>query len=463
MLKRSDLYEYQKRAVEFVKDNPRCAAWLDMGLGKSISSLTAISDLIDGFDASRILIVAPLRVARKTWPDEIEKWAHVNHLKYQVAIGSAAKRRKALKTPADVHLINVDNVSWLEDFFGKNRTIPYDMIVLDESSGYKNRGTDRFKAMRRMSRKTERLVELSATPSANSLLELWGQFYLLDGGKRLGTTYSGYQHRYFNPVDRDGYKWVPKKGAKEAIYRNVRDIVLSMKARDYLDLPDRVDRKVEVELSPEQYQLLKEFEQKYILELTEGTVVRAVNAAVLAGKMLQLANGQVYDEYREAHFIHDEKVEALRQLVLDNQGEPLLVAYSFQSDRDRLLQVFPFAETFGKNVDSTVDRWNRGEIPMLLVHPKSAGHGLNMQYGGRHVVWYGLPWSLELYLQLIGRLDRQGQMKPVIVHHIITKGTMDEASFRVLKHRDSSQEMFLRAFRDYVEDTGFGRVDITGQ
>lgn len=450
-----NLHEYQHRTSKFIIDHPKCACWIDMGLGKTVSSLTATTDLLDSFEISNALVTAPLRVARKTWPDEIEEWAHTRHLRYSLVMGTPKQRKSALRAKADVYITNIDNVVWLESLLPRNRALPWDVVFLDESSGYKNRDTDRFKAMRRMSRRAARVVELTATPSPNSLLELWPQFYLLDGGQRLGETFTGYKERYFHPVqiDENLFKWVVKRNASKAIYDKIKDIVITLKARDYLKMPERIDRVFKVSLSEDEWAQYRELEREFVLELANGTEIEAVNAGALATKLLQLANGHVYDSDRNVHTLHSAKIEALREIVEANQSEPLLVAYSYQSDRDRILREFPFATHLGgNNSDAIIDRWNRGEIPMLLLHPKSGGHGLNLQYGGRHVVWFGLPWSLELYLQLNGRLDRQGQVRPVIVHHVVAEGTIDERVMSAISLKNATQEHLLNSMKELICD-----------
>lgn len=447
MLTRSDLHEYQHHAVEFMLNTRRCFLTLDLGLGKTVSTLTAISDLIDSFEVRRVLVVAPLRVAKKTWPDEIKKWAHFKHLTYSVICGDQRTRLRRAAEDTQVHIINVENLSWLLDVRGKK--LDYDMFVIDESSMMKNRSSRRFKAARRLAVRADRVVLMTATPAPNGYRDLWAQAYLIDGGHRLGQTLSGYTERYFKQADRDGYKFALKKGAAEVIQANLRDIMLSMKAEDYIKMPDRFDRVTEVELDPAALKAYEDFEKNLVHDLPEGEAIEAISAAALATKLMQFANGQVYDAEKNVHRIHDAKIEALKELVEEAQ-EPVLVAYTFKSDLARIVEAFPNAVVLGKDM-GVIDRWNRGEIDMLVTHPASAGHGLNLQHGGRYLFWFGPTFSLELHLQLNARLYRQGQTRPVVIQHIIAKGTIDEDIIKVLTAKNATQEGLLKAMKHRVD------------
>ncbi len=443
MLTRSDLHHYQEEAYDFIKARLRCAAWLDLGLGKTATALTAISDLIDEFDISRVLVVAPLRVAGKTWPDEVQKWEHLRHLRIRAAVGLQKVRIAAVNDKkAHITTINVENLVWLEEILGKHS--PFDMIVVDESSMFKDRGTKRFKALVRLARAARRIVMLTGTPAPNNYVDLWSQFYVLDGGQRLFPTKGRYVETFFRQVDRDGYKFVLKKGADEVIHSRVKDITVSMKSADYLKLPDRFDHTIEVDLDAKTRELYDDMEREAIIDI-DGAEVKGVTAAAVANKLMQFANGRVYGEERIVHHLHDLKLDALREIIAE-ANEPVLVWYNFQSDRDAISAAFPEARTI-KEGNKIIDEWNRGEVPILVAHPASAGHGLNLQHGGRIMVWYGLNWSLELYQQACARLHRQGQTKPVLNYHLIAKDTIDETVFAVLRRKDAGQEHLLAALK----------------
>ena len=446
ILNRSDLHAYQEHSVDFLVRCDRSFLFLGLGLGKTSTVLTAISDMMDSFDISRVLVVAPLRVAAKTWPDEIAKWAHTKHLTYSVLVGNPKQRAKAAKENTQIHVVNVENLSWLfvDHFLFKT---PYDMVVLDESSMFKNRETQRFKVARKLMKTVPRAVLMSATPAPNGYRDLWAQAYLLDGGNRLGPTLSGYTERYFKQLDRDGYKYALKKGAAECIQHALRDITLTLRAEDYLTMPDRFDRTVEVDLG-DAVEAYENFEKDLVMDMGASASIEATSAAALVTKLMQFSNGQVYDTERKVHVMHDAKMDALKEIIAEAQ-EPVLVAYTFQSDRDRILAEIPQAVLLGKDM-SLIDKWNRGEVPVLVTHPASAGHGLNLQHGGRHLVWFGPTFSLELYLQMNARLYRQGQTKPVVIHHIVAKGTIDEDIMKVLSSKNATQEGLLIALRHRI-------------
>lgn len=443
MLTRELLHGYQNRAVEFVKNTDKCALWLDMGLGKTLTTLTAVADLSDSFDINKTLIIAPLRVANTTWHKELKSWEHTKHLTYQICTGTPKKRIASLLQNADVYIINRENVKWLVDFYGDKW--PFDMVVIDESSSFKSNKAQRFKSLRKVSKYISRMVQLTGTPSPNGLLDVWAQIALLDNGERLGKSMTAYKQRYFTS-DYMGYKYTPIENAKSIIYEKLEDLVLTMKAEDYLELPDRIDTVVEVELKPAQLKLYQEFEREFVTEL-EGDDVTVFNAASLANKLLQYANGAMYlDETQRYKAIHDEKLEALSGIVEDNPDENILVAYNYKFDLERLLEKFPEAVVMSKSGDE-VEKWNNGEIKMLLAHPASAGHGLNLQKGGNVIVWYGLNWSLEYYQQFNGRLHRQGQERPVTVAHIVTKDTIDEKVMKAIESKAETQDELLDALK----------------
>lgn len=447
-------YNYQRYAIQRILDRPSCALFLDMGLGKTAITLTAIVELMHNrFEVARTLVIAPLRVAESTWPDEVKKWAHTRHLRVAKVLGPAQQREAALRQRADVWVINRENVPWLVKTLGSRW--PFDLVVIDELSSFKSPKARRFRALRRVRPLIKRVVGLTGTPAPNGLLDLWSQIYLLDQGERLGKTFSEYRGRYFEPsqwVHKEGSSrpvvvgYAPRPGAEEAIYAKLSDLVVSMKAEDWLEMPERIDRTVRVPLSTNARRMYEHLERHYILEfLEEGAAVTAGSAAVLSNKLLQIANGAVYDEDKQVQHIHDAKLDALETIIEGAVGRPVLVFYAYQHDVDRLKGRFPEA----KELDGpeAVAAWNRGEIPVLLAHPASAGHGLNLQYGGNQIVWFGLPWSLELYQQANARLHRQGQTERVIVHHLVAEGTVDEDVMAVLARKEATQDALLEAVK----------------
>jgi SNF2 family DNA or RNA helicase len=448
MPNREDMHDYQNTAVDFIKENPYCALWLSMGLGKTVSAATAVRELLWDFEIARCLIIAPKRVALTTWPMEFRKWTHLSDVKVQVISGTNIERRSAILKKADIHVISRDNVDWLQKTVGK--LWPWDMVVIDESSSFKNQSSGRWKAMRIARRRIKRIVQLSATPAPNGLQDLWSQMYLLDLGHRLGASELDFKQRWF-VSDKSGYGVVPRDHAEDEIHDKVADLVISMSAEDYLDMPDLVMNRVEVDLEPAVYKQYKQFEKDMLMEL-QGVTVEADNAASLVGKLLQCANGAIYtDKLKNWELLHDEKIDALKDIVETHAGYPIMVAYNFKSDLMRLKKAFPKAVVMDDNIE-TQDRWNNGEIPMLLTHPASSGHGLNLQGGSHIIVWFGLNWSLELYQQLLGRLYRQGQKsETVVVHHIVAKGTVDERVLRVIESKEATQTALLEAVKTTVQ------------
>jgi len=442
-LNREHLHDYQNRAIDFIKDKERCGLFLGMGLGKTTSTLTAISDLQDSFSVQKVLVIAPLRVANSTWAQEAEKWEHLKHLKVSVCTGPEKARRSALHREADVYVINRENVTWLVDLYKKKW--PFDCVIVDESSSFKNPSAKRFRALKKVLPYTNYMVLLTGTPSPNSLMDLWPQMYLIDFGESLGRTITGYRQRFFEQ-DFTGYRYTIREGCADKIHNLISDRVISMSAEDYLDLPDRIDLETKVELLGVMKRY-RELEKTLLTELETGEEVEAVSAAALANKMLQFANGAAYhDEHKNWAEIHKEKLDALADIVEDNPDENILVAYNYKFDLERLQKRFPQAVVLD-NDHETIERWNRGEIKMLLAHPASAGHGLNLQRGGAMCVWFGLNWSLELYQQFNARLHRQGQTKPVRIIHIVATGTIDERVLMVLKDKDATQASLLNALK----------------
>lgn len=443
MLSRHNLHEYQQRGVEFIKSEKRCFLCLDMGLGKTATTLTALFDLIDSFSVSKVLVVSPLRVAKSVWPKEPSQWSHLKDLRVSVVTGNERQRMAALQQDADIYSINRENVVWLVELLGKKW--PFDCVVIDESSSFKNPSSKRFRALKRVLPNTEHMVLLTGTPSPNSLLDLWAQCYLVDFGMALGRTITGYKQRFFEQ-DYMGYNWTIKEGSDKTIHNLIRPFTLSMSGKDYLELPKRIDLVEKLSLPPKAMKDYLEFEKELLLELDDGEEIEAVNAAALAGKLLQWCNGAVYtDEARNWSQVHKVKLDALDELVECND-EPMLVAYNFKSDLARIKDRFPDAVVLDKDPE-TIERWNRGEIRMLLAHPASAGHGLNLQKGGSLIVWFGLSWSLELYQQFNARLYRQGQGKPVRIVHLIAEGCIDERVMQVLDGKDKTQRRLLNALK----------------
>lgn len=437
-------HDYQKYAIEYIKSHPITALFLDMGLGKTVTTLTAIRDLMyDAFEVKRVLVVAPLRVARDTWPDELRKWDHLKELTCSVVVGTVAERRRALQQDADIYIVNRENLAWLYE----NSRLDFDMVVLDELSSFKNHQSKRFRAMKAMRPKVKRIVGLTGTPTGNGLMDLWAEFRILDMGERLGRYISQYRNLYFKPDKRNGmvvYSYKPLPGAEEAIYHQISDITVSMKATDYLEMPELVSVAKEVRLSETEKKRYDELKKSLVLELPGGEVTSA-NAASLTLKLSQMANGAIYTDGKDVAAIHDRKLDALDDLVESANGKPVLVAYWFKHDKDRIRERMEAREL--KKPQDFAD-WNAGKIPVALIHPASAGHGLNLQQGGSILIWFGLTWSLELYQQTNARLWRQGQAdKTVIIQHIVAKDTIDERILNVLKHKNGTQAALIEAVK----------------
>lgn len=439
-------YPYQQKAKQWIVDHPSAGIFLGCGLGKTVITLTAIQDMLYT-EVGKVLVIAPLRVAATVWAEEAAKWDHLKGLRCVKVLGTVKDRCTALDRDADVYVINRENTDWLVRWAQQRKHWPFDMVVLDELSSFKSPSAARFKALRRVRPAIGRVVGLTGTPAPNGLLDLWSQVYLLDEGQRLGKTLGGFRTRYFDPGRRNGqivFNWNPKPGASEAIYELLSDICISMQAKDYLDLPDRIDQTITVQLDQAARKAYDTMEEQMLLPLRD-TEITAANAAVVTGKLLQLANGAIYDADRQYHVIHDAKLDALEELVEAAQGDPVLVYYSYQHDLKRILDRFPKAKQLTTSEDVT--RWNRGQIPLMLAHPDSAGHGLNLQQGGHILVWFGITWSLEKYQQANARLHRQGQGKPVTVYHIVAEGTMDEQVMRILDKKDLRQNALIEAVK----------------
>lgn len=447
-------YPYQQYCAARIVADAAVGLFLDMGLGKTVITLDAINTLrYDRWAVQRVLIIAPKKVAEGTWTKEAQKWEHLRHLRISAVLGSQQKRLRALATPADIYVINWDNVAWLVDYF-KNAW-PFDMVVLDESSSFKNSQSKRFKALKLVRSRINRLVELTGTPASNGLIDLWAQIYLLDGGARLGRTLGQYRERFFDPDKRSRtqiFSYTPKDGSMEYIQQAIGDICVSMKAEDYLNLPDRMFDDVPVVLDDKARKAYRQLERDLLLELDEGQIT-AASAGVLTGKLLQLCNGAVYDSEKRPLAIHNCKVEAFLEVLEQLNGQHCLVFYNFQHDRDRLLAAL---EPLGLRVRvyqsaADEDAWNAGEVDVLLAHPASCAYGLNLQNGGHHIVWFGLTWSLEQYEQANKRLHRQGQRHPVIVHHLVVQGGMDEDVIESLRAKGDTQEALMDALKARIK------------
>lgn len=439
-------HNYQAYAIDYIETHPIAAVLLDMGLGKTVISLTAIANLLfDSFEAHRILVVAPLRVARDTWPAEIAKWEHLQHLTYAVCVGTPKERRAALMTGADITIINRENLGWLIDSSGFD--FDYDMVVIDELSSFKNHKSKRFQSLMKVRPKVKRIIGLTGTPSSNGLMDLWAEFKLLDFGERLGRFITHYRNNYFIPDKRNGeiiYSYKPMPYAEDAIYRKISDITISMKSTDHLQMPELITSQYEVQLSEEEEKRYEELKADFILELPEGEIT-AANAASLTGKLSQLANGAIYDDDGNIIEFHDRKLDALEDLIEAANGKPLLVAYWFKHDLQRIKKRFDVREI--KSSKDITD-WNNGDIPVAVIHPASAGHGLNLQAGGSTLIWFGLTWSLELYQQTNARLWRQGQTSgTVVIEHIITKSTIDERILKALSLKEVTQNALIDAVK----------------
>ena len=438
-------HEYQAYTMDFILTHPTAAVVLEMGLGKSVITLTALFDLmLDSFQIRKTLVIAPLRVAMMTWPAEITKWDHLRGLTYAVAVGTETERKAALRQKVQIHIINRENVEWL--VLRSGLPFDYDMVVIDELSSFKSHQAKRFKSLMKVRPSVKRVVGLTGTPSSNGLMDLWAEFRLLDMGKRLGRFIGQYRDTFSLPDKRSQqqvFSYKPKPGAEEEIYRRISDITISMKGSDYLTLPDLILNEVPVQMTAPEEKHYRTMKEHMVLSLN-GREIDAVNAAALSGKLLQMANGAVYDGDHSVVHLHDRKLDALEDLLEAANGKPVLIAYWYKHDAERILKRFPAERLDGE--DSLL-RWNAGTIPVALIHPASAGHGLNLQAGGSTLIWFGLTWSLELYQQTNARLWRQGQKDTVVIHHIITIGTIDEMVMTALQRKDKTQAALIDAVK----------------
>ena len=442
-------HDYQRYAAEFIITHPISALLLDMGLGKTSITLTAINDLLfDSFEVHKVLVVAPLRVARDTWSAEIEKWEHLKNLRYSVVVGTEQERLNALRTSADVYIINRENIQWLVEESGL--IFDFDMAVIDELSSFKNHQSKRFKAFMQIRPKLKRIIGLTGTPASNGLMDLFAEFKLLDMGERLGRFIGQYRNAYFQPDKRNGmviYSYKSLPNAERQIYDKISDITISMKAADHLKMPELISSEYTVQLSEKEKEKYDQLKKDLILA-TEDNEVTAANAASLSNKLSQMANGAVYSDDESVMEIHDRKLDALEDIIESMNGRPLLVAYWFKHDLERIRKRFEIREIKSSR---DISEWNSGKIPVALIHPASAGHGLNLQNGGSTLVWFGLTWSLELYQQTNARLWRQGQTADtVVIQHIIANGTIDEQIMKALKTKDTTQAALITAVKAEV-------------
>ena len=444
-------HPYQEFAKEFMISNPLSALFLEMGLGKTITTLTAIDELLyDCFEIRKVLIIAPLRVANSTWPSEIKKWEHLKLLRYSIVTGNEAERIQALNTKAEIYIINRENVDWLVNKSGV--AMNFDMLVIDELSSFKSYTSKRFKSLLKIRPYFKRVVGLTGTPSSNGLMDLWAEFRILDFGKRLGRYITHYRNKYFVPDKRNGmiiYSYKPQEDAEQQIYKAINDITISMKSCDHLNLPELIMNEVEVVLENKEVERYQAFKKEMVMTIGEAEI-DAVNAASLSNKLLQLANGSIYDENKNYHIVHDKKMEALEQLIEEANGKPVLIGYWFKADKERIEQRFKVREIQSAG---DIEDWNKGDIQVGLIHPASAGHGLNLQQGGCTLIWFGLTWSLELYQQTNARLYRQGQNQTVVIHHIITKNTIDEDVMKALKRKERTQEALMSAVKARIGES----------
>lgn len=447
------MHPYQGYAFQHLLTHPAAGLFMEMGLGKTVVALTAADHFLnDTLEITRVLIVAPKKVAQSVWHQEAQRWKHLQHLRFSLVLGSEKQRKEALQKKADVYVINRDNVAWLVALSaGRWR---FDMVILDESSSFKNHEAKRFRAIKSVIPAVKRLVLLTGTPMPNTFLDLWAQIFLLDRGQRLGDSFSRFRDQYFykHPYRQFVYELIKIEGGPDAekqISEKIKDICISLSEADYLTLPPRVDNLIEIDFTPAQKKDYEDFERHEILNLPNDKEITAVNAAGLTNKLLQYANGAVYDEHKAYHVVHEEKLDRLAEIIEDSGGAPILVAYTYQSDFDRMQARFPQIRKLKDDAD--VQAWNRGEITLAAAHPASAAYGLNLQAGGNIIVWFGLPWALELYQQFNKRLHRQGQTKPVIIHHILVRDTMDYDVLAALQGKAHNQESLMQAVKARID------------
>ena len=458
-MNRKDLHKYQNYCVDYIKTHPEALIFLDCGLGKTVISLTAIKDLMfDRFEVGRVLVVAPLRVAKNVWPEEKENWDHTSSLRMSVITGTAKQREAALRTPADIYVINRENVCWLVNWLDTERIPwPFDMVVIDEISSFKNHQSLRWKAMRKVRPKIKRIVGLTGTPASNGLMDLWAEAFLIDKGERLGRFLGQYREAFFrpdamNPYTGTVYSYEPLPGAEERIYKKISDIAVSMKALDYLDMPECISVVHRVDMEPNEWAVYDQMKSELLTEL-DGEEIDAANAAVLTGKLLQMANGAVYGEDGTVKQLHDRKLLMLEDLIEQANGQNVLVAYWYQHDRQRIIEHLTALGYTPRDIraDGDIADWNAGKIQIGLISPASAGHGLNIQKGGHILIWFSMVWSLEMYQQTNARLWRQGQKEVVTIHHIVARDTVDEDVMDALERKDTTQRNLIAAVKARIQ------------
>lgn len=457
-MNRENLHDYQLTAVDHIINNKHCALFLEMGLGKTVSTLTAITTLIfEELDIANVLIIAPKRVAENVWSSELQKWSHLSGLTISKVIGPVKQRKEALRKKADIYTIGRDNVAWLCGQYGGSM-LPFDMLVIDELSSFKNNKSVRFKALRNVQPSFKRVVGLTGTPAPNGLIDLWSQIYLLDRGERLGKFIGKYRDEYFKEGKRNGaiiYDYNIRPDGEARIFEKIKDICMSMKAKDYLSLPGRIENIIELKFDEELQKKYDDFERDQVLELyaalPEGQEISAVNAAALSNKLLQFANGAVYDNNKNYHIVHDLKIEAIKEIIEDANGKPVLIAYSYRHDLERMMEALAKYKPVKLTTDQDITDWNKGKIQVMIMHPASGGHGLNLQAGGNILVWFGQTWSLELYQQFNARLDRQGQEAVVIIHKLVATKTMDVRVVNALKGKDKTQDGLMEAVKALIK------------
>lgn len=438
-------HNYQNYAKDFILKNKISALFLEMGLGKTIITLTAINELLyDSFEIRKVLIIAPLRVAQSTWKEEIEKWEHLSLIRYSVTVGDEKERLRALKQNADIYIINRENVDWLVNKSGIE--FNFDMLVIDELSSFKSHSSKRFKSLLKVRPFLKRVVGLTGTPSSNGLMDLWAQFRILDLGKRLGRYITQYRNTYFVPDKRNGriiYSYKPQVNAEERIYQAVRDITISMKTTEFLKMPELIVSDIKIRLDDKEQDKYNKLKRNMITTIEEKEI-DAINAASLSNKLIQMANGSIYDENKKFYVVHDKKLDKLEDLIESANGKPVLVAYWFKADKERIQKRFKVREI---KTEDDIKNWNAGKIQVAIIHPASSGHGLNLQQGGSTIIWFSLTWSLELYQQTNARLYRQGQKETVVIQHIIIKDTIDEDILKALKRKDKTQESLMASVK----------------
>lgn len=458
MLTKNNLHNYQKACVEHIIEHPYCGLFLDLGLGKTVTALTAIEALMfDYCEVDSALIIAPKRVAESVWQEEAQNWEHLRHLTFSKIIGTQKQRQEAIRTKADIYIISRDNIAWLSALYGGGK-LPFDMVVIDELSSFKSYKSERFKAMRSARLYIKRLVGLTGTPAPNGLIDLWSQIYLMDRGDRLEKTITRYREKYFRPGRTNGnvvYSYDLMSDSEFLIHKKIEDICISMKAEDYLEMPFRTDNYIKLKMSENIRKQYEDFEKNKVLELLssadEETAINVVNAAALSNKLLQFANGAIYDEERNVYSIHDIKLEALKEIIDDANGQPVLVAWTYQFDRDRIKEYLKAYKPRELKTNKDIEDWNAGKVQVMLAHPASAGHGLNLQAGGHIIIWFGQTWSLELYQQFNGRLYRQGQQSHVVINHLILQGTHDEDVIKALKSKDQKQNSLMNSIKAKID------------